>query len=326
MQGLIGQTPLYPRGKTLGGCSARNYNAYHRGTKGTYKKWADDIGDESYEWDAILPYFEKSIHFTPPADTRFPNATPKYDAGVLGNGSGPVSVTYGAYAWALGTWGKLALEAVGIPEIAGLQSGNLLGSSNQLLTIDAESMVRDSAETSFLRKLGLPNPNLIVYPNTLATRIIFDSTKKARGVTIDFGGRNYTLNATAEVIVSAGSLQSPQLLMVSGIGPAQTLEQFGIPVIADRPGVGQNMTDHTLGGPSYQIDLPTSDDFAKPDFQAMATEEYNSDVPQGPYASLNGDRLGQYTSASLQVRTAPLLTEAHSIRETSEQDPRYTVQ
>ncbi|KAL1855180.1 hypothetical protein Plec18170_004596 [Paecilomyces lecythidis] len=290
-KGLTGQSTLYPRGKTLGGCSARNYNAYHRGTKGSYQMWADEVGDPSYEWDRILPYFEKSISFTPPADTRFPNATPKYDLGTLGNCTGPVSVTYGAYAWAFGTWAKRALASVGIPEINGLTSGNLLGSSNQLLTIGADTMVRDSSETSFLRKLGLKNPNLIVYPNTLATRVLFDNNKRAVGIEIDFGGRNYILNATAEVILSAGAFLSPQLLMVSGVGPANILQKYGIEVIADRPGVGQNLTDHTLGGPTYRLNLVTSDNFAQPDFVAMATEEYNSYPPRGPYASLNGDLL-----------------------------------
>lgn len=296
LKGQNGATPLYPRGKTLGGCSARNYLAYHRGTKGSYKQWADQVGDDSYLWDNILPYFEKSLNFTPPSETRFPNATPQYDISNLGDGSGPLQITYGAYAWAFGTWGKKALAAVGIPERQGFTSGSLFGSSNQLLTIDATQQTRDSSETSFLRKLGLQNPNLVVYPNTLATRILFDSNKVAIGIDIDFGGRNYTLNATKEVIVSAGTFQSPQLLMVSGVGPESRLGEFGIPVIADRPGVGQNLWDHTLGGPSYQINVVTSDEFAKSDFRAKATQEFNSYPPQGPYASLIGDVLGKPTS------------------------------
>lgn len=202
-------------------------------------------------------------------------------------------MTYGAYAWPFGTWALLALAAVGIPERLGFTSGALIGSSNQLLTVDATEMVRDSSETSYLRKLGLRNPNLIVYPNTLATKILFDNEKSATGVDIDFAGHKYQLNATKEVIVSAGAFQSPQLLMVSGIGPASTLERFNISVIADRPGVGQNLTDHVLGGPTYRINLVTSDDFGNPSFVAMATEEYNTYPPRGPYASLNGDVLGE---------------------------------
>ena len=267
--------------------------AYHRGTKGAYQEWAEQVGDDSYLWENILPYFEKSINFTPPANTRFLNATPKYDISTLGNATGPLSVTYGAYAWAFGTWGIKALAALGLPERQGFTSGGLIGSSHQLLTIDATEFTRDSSETSFLRKLGLKNPNLTIYPNTLATRIVFDTEKIARSIEIDFGGRQYHLNATKEIIMSGGAFQSPQLLMVSGVGPADTLDRFNISVIADRPGVGQNMWDHTLGGPSYRVNVVTSDELAKPEFAAASTQRYNNYPVQGPYASINGDVLGK---------------------------------
>lgn len=270
-----------------------------RGTIGSYKQWADEVGDDSYLWKSLLPYFEKSINFTAPSEYRFPNATPQYDLSTLGDGSGPLQITYGAYAWAFGTWGKKALAAIGVPERKGFTSGGLFGSSNQLLSVDATQMTRDSSETSFLRKLGLQNPNLVVYPNTLAKRILFDNNKNAVGISIDFGGRNYTLNATSEVIVSAGVFQSPQLLMVSGVGPQSTLESFGIPVIANRPGVGQNLWDHTLGGPSYHLNVETQEAFADIDFDAAATEEHNSYPPRGPYASISGDVLGKRSPQSV---------------------------
>ena len=92
----------------------------------------------------------------------------------------------------------------------------------------------------FLRH-GLGNPNLVVYDQTLAKKVIFDGNKKAIAVAVDSDGLQYTLSANKEVIVSGGAFQSPQILMVSGVGPAATLQQHGIPVIADRPGVGQNM-------------------------------------------------------------------------------------
>lgn len=290
---MLGQSQLYPRGKSMGGCTARNFNSFHRGNKGAYKKWADEVGDDSFQWQNILPYFQKSITFTPPPDSRFPNATPKYDVDSLGDAKGPVQVGYGAYVWAFGSWAIKALAEVGIPEIQGFTSGDLLGSTRQLLTIDPVEQTRDSAETSFLRKLGLKNPNLIVYPDTLATRILFDGFKRAVGVSIDFGGYQYTLSATKEVIVSAGVFQSPQLLMVSGIGPQETLEKQNIPAVANRSGVGKNMTDHVYGGPTYRVNMVTSDDFDKPDFVANATEEYNTYPIRGPYASFDSDVLGK---------------------------------
>ena len=117
-------------------------------------------------------------------------------------------------------------------------------------------MTRDSSETSFLRR-GLTYPNYLVYQTTVAKKILFDKNKKAIGVIADTEGKEYTLSATKEVIVTAGVFRSPQLLLVSGVGPPATLQQYGIPVVADRPGVGQNMQDHIYFGPSYRVNAPT---------------------------------------------------------------------
>jgi choline dehydrogenase len=113
---------------------------------------------------------------------------------------------------------------------------------------NATTMTRDSSETSFLRRV-LDYPNFAVYPLTMAKKIIFGpdnndkNRKKASGVVVDTQGDQYVLTATKVVIVSAGAFASPPLLMVSGLGPAAHLEKLGIPVVADRPGVGQNMQD-----------------------------------------------------------------------------------
>lgn len=204
--------------------------------------WADQVGDDSYTYENFLPYFQKSQNFTPPDESRrLANATPSYDASVLGR-SGPLSVIFPNYAAALGTWSEKALAAVGIKSIDGFQSGRLIGSSYGLATINYDNNLRDSSETAFLKpKLREVDPNLITFPLTMAKRIIFDSDKKATGVEVDTGGLQYVLNAKQEVIVSAGSFQSPQLLMVSGVGPAESLHRHGIDVISDLPGVGQNM-------------------------------------------------------------------------------------
>jgi choline dehydrogenase len=115
----------------------------------------------------------------------------------------------------------------------------MIGSSYILNTIQADSMLRETSETGFLQP-ALKRSNLVVYTESLATRILFNG-KTAAGIRVDTGGKEYVLSATKEVILSAGAFQSPQLLMVSGIGPAPTLEKFGIPLVADRAGVGQNM-------------------------------------------------------------------------------------
>ncbi|KAI9042663.1 GMC family oxidoreductase [Aspergillus affinis] len=278
----------YARGKCLGGSSARNYMVYQRGTTASYKRWADAVGDQSYTFEKFLPFFEKSIRFTPPnMELRFKNGSAEYDPHVMGNGSGPLSVTFSHYVQAFGTWATKGLQAIGIPIVPGFQSGSLLGQSYSMFTINATTMVRDSSETSFLRK-GLEYSNYMVYQTTMANKVIFDKNKRATGVIVDTEGLTYQLNARKEIILSAGAFGSPQLLLVSGVGPASTLKSLGIPVIADRPGVGQNMQDHIYFGPSYRVNAPTLSALGYPDFAAAAAKEFNENA-SGMYTNPTTD-------------------------------------
>lgn len=264
--------------------------AYQRGTRSSYQMWVDAVGDQSYAFDAFLPFFEKSIKFTPPdMNLRFQNGTPEYDEKVLGNGSGPLSLTFSHYVQAFGTWTTKGLQQIGLPIVKGFQSGSLMGQSYSMFTINATDMTRDSSETSFLRR-RLGYPNYKVYPTTMAKKILFDADKKATGVLVDTGGKQYTLSATKEVILTAGVFGSPQLLMVSGVGPAATLRQHGVPIIADRPGVGQNMQDHIYFGPSYRVNAPTFSSFSDPGFAAQAAKEFN-DKAAGMYTNPTTDVL-----------------------------------
>ena len=214
--------------------------AYQRGTRESYQRWADEVGDQSYTFDKLLPYFEKSLNFTPPNNAkRGLNATPGYDASTLGAGGQPLDITFPNYALSFSTWIEKALSVVGIKPINGFTSGQLFGSAFNIATINQTTGLRESSETAFLTP-ALGRPNLIVYTHTLAKKVLFEKTT-ATGVSIDTGTQVLTLSAKKEVILSAGVFQSPQLLMVSGIGPKATLQEYGIPVIADRPGVGQNM-------------------------------------------------------------------------------------
>ncbi len=264
--------------------------AYQRGTKASYQRWADVVGDQSYTFDQLLPYFEKSLKFTPPnMDLRFANGTPEYDPTVLGDGSGPLSLTFSNYVQVFGTWATKGLQEIGFPIVKGFQSGFLTGQSYSMFTINATTMTRDSSETSFLRR-GLAYPNYMVYQSTMATKILFDANKKATGVIVDTQGAVYTLSATKEVILTAGAFGSPQILMLSGVGPATTLQQNGIPVVADRPGVGQNMQDHIYFGPSYRVNGLTFSTLSNPAVAAQAAKDFNERAA-GPYTNPTTDVL-----------------------------------
>lgn len=147
-------------------------------------------------------------------------------------------------------------------EIDGLNSGHLLGAAYATYTIDPRNAHRSSSEASFLQ-MALQNGTApTVYKNTLAQRILFDDNKTATGVLVTTAGTfgtpsvNFTLSARKEVIISAGAFQSPQLLMVSGIGPC-AVEQ-NIPCLQNLQGVGRNMWDHPIWGTSYRVHVLTS--------------------------------------------------------------------
>lgn len=214
--------------------------AYQRGTTESYQRWADDVGDQSYTFDAFLPYFEKSLNFTPPDSAkRALNATPSYDVKNLGKGGQPLDITFPNYSLSFSTWVEKALAVLGIKPINGFTSGKLLGSAYNIATINQTTGLRESSETAFLRP-ALGRPNLVVYTHTLAKKVFFEG-RTATGVSVDIDGQISSLFAKKEVILSAGTFQSPQLLMVSGIGPKEILREHNIPIISDSQGVGQNM-------------------------------------------------------------------------------------
>lgn len=248
--GFNGITALFPQGHTLGGGSTRNFMWYHRSTKGAYQMWADAVGDQSYTFDNLLPYFQKSVQLTQLTNsTRPANSTAKVDTSMFSPTGGPLQVSWPEYASPSASWLSLGMEDIGITELpGGMQDGELFGWTWIANTIDPVLQTRSTSETSMLRTALTTNDNLIVFRQTLGKKIIFDENLVATGVEVETtgvgsGSTTYILNATKEVIVSSGSFRSPQLLMVSGIGPAATLEANGITILADRPGVGQGMWD-----------------------------------------------------------------------------------
>ena len=137
-------------------------------------------------------------------------------------------------------------------------SGNLFGSQYCSSTISPSDQTRESSQTSFLNTADLIGfSNLKVFSLAMAKKINFNSAKKAVSVTVTSNFKSYTIKARKEVILSAGAFQSPQLLMVSGIGPVDQLKRFGIKVIKELKGVGQNLQDHVFFGPSYRVNVET---------------------------------------------------------------------
>lgn len=262
--------------------------AYQRTTAGALQKWADDVGDESWTYDNVIQYYEKAVNFTPPnMDKRMANATPDYDIVSKGDGtSGLLDLTYPNHAQPFSSWIAKALEAAGVLPSVGFTNGRLNGSSWILNTINQTTGFRESSETAFLRP-NLGRPNLVLFTNTFAEKIIFNGGS-ADGVWVTSGDDTFALSANKDVILSAGSFQSPQLLLVSGVGPVELLKEHGIDVVANSPGVGQNMQDNPIFGIDYRVDVVTASALGSKDTFKRALKEFNSNA-SGPLASPGGD-------------------------------------
>lgn len=206
----------YAQGKTLGGSSAINTMSYLRSTRSAYQRWADLVGDSSYGFESLLPYFKKSIRLTPPnlEKRNAANATPEYDPSAFGKG-GPLDVSWNNWVDSTLTWLAKSLQAIGIAvNPKGFSSGELNGGSWLPSTIDPAHATRESSQTSFLDS-AIENTDIKVYLHSLATKVIFEG-KTAKGVSVDSNGTVYTLSANKEVIVSGGVFNSPKILMLSG--------------------------------------------------------------------------------------------------------------
>ncbi|KAK3690466.1 hypothetical protein B0T22DRAFT_463643 [Podospora appendiculata] len=289
---------------------------YHRATKSTYQRWADAVGSPSYTWTNLLPYFIKSSHLTPPnwAKRNTPNATFSYDPTVFCSSPaaascGPLQVSYANWVDPTNTWFSVALAAIGLAKnTIGFNSGVLSGAAYTTETITPDA-IRSSSESSYLAK-ALQQTTLKVYNRTQASKILFSGTK-ATGVSVTTGTLTYALSARKEVILSAGVFHSPQLLLLSGIGPQATLNSLSIPVIANLPGVGQNLQDPIFFSVQNGVQSPSlASELADPARQATILQQYTT-TQSGPFSSAGGyiafEKLPASSRTSLSPRTASLL-------------------
>ena len=186
----------------------------YRPTVGWFKRLADQIGDQSWTWDQVLPYFKKSVQFTPPNLSKLGNGVNiPYDAGAYGDG-GPLHVTYANYYQPMNGGLIKGFQTLGFKVLQGLVSGSMIGYGFSAASIDPQTQLKDSSETSFMWT-ALRNSTLAVYKQTLAKKILFDGSKKATGVQVQTNDLTYTLSANKEVIVSAGVVRCPITLSIS---------------------------------------------------------------------------------------------------------------
>ena len=237
---LDGRSVYLPRGRVLGGSSSLNAMIYIRGNRRDYDEWRD-LGNAGWGWDDVLPYFKR-------AEDNERGASEFHGAG------GPLSVSDSHSMHPLADAFVEAAAATGIKAVDDFNTGEQDGVGRYQLT--QRGGMRCSTAVAYLHP-ALPRPNLTLIPMAFVTRVLFDG-HRASGIEAIVEGAPTELPAAREVILCAGAYQSPQLLMLSGIGPADDLTGLGIDVRLDQPAVGGNLQDHLNAGIILFTDDPTT--------------------------------------------------------------------
>ena len=233
--GLNGRALNYPRGKVIGGSSAINAMVYMRGQAGDYDHWRQ-LGLPGWSWDDVKPHFRKMTdHFLGPSEHH-------------GTG-GEWRVEFPRLRWDIIDAWREAAEQYGIPKVADFNTGDNEGSC--YFHVNQKRGRRWSAARGFLKPV-LGRQNLGLETGCLVEGLLFDG-KRASGVRFHQNGVARSAQCRGEVIMAAGSIGSPQIMMLSGIGPAGDLAQLGIASVLDKPGVGGNLHDHLQMRMIYKV-------------------------------------------------------------------------
>ena len=257
--GLNGRTLRYPRGKVLGGCSSINGMLYLRGQSRDYDQWAALTGEDEWRWERCLPDFRAhEDHYRLDAYLPGQRGGPGVDFAALhGNFSTGSSAEWRIEKQRL-RWDVLdafaqAAQQAGIPATDDFNRGNNEGVG--YFEVNQRGGWRWNTAKAFLRP-ALRRPNLTVWTSAQVKRVLVERSEaglRCTGVELVRGGELVTVRAAREVVLSAGSIGSPQILQLSGIGPAALLRQHGIAVLADLPGVGANLQDHLQIRSVYKV-------------------------------------------------------------------------
>jgi len=238
--GLNGRSLAYPRGKALGGSSAINAMIYMRGQAADYDHWRQ-LGLTGWGWDDVLPVFKKH-------EDSFLGAGDHHNTG------GEWRIEFPRVKWEVLERVRAAAAQAGIPPVEDFNCGDNEGSC--YFHVNQRRGRRWSAARGFL-KPALGRQNLRVETGVLAERLIIEN-RRAVGVVYRQDGVEKTARARGEVILSAGAIGSPQILMNSGVGPAAHLADHGVPLVLDKPGVGSNLQDHLQLRLIYRVEgVPT---------------------------------------------------------------------
>ena len=272
--GLNGRSLKYPRGKTLGGCSSINGMIYMRGQARDYDQWAQLAGDANWTWDNSLPYFKmhedhyKGANANHGAKGTAPTlmqdtGTPYRTILRHHNAGGEWRVEKQRLRWdVLDAFAQAATQA-GIPATDDFNRGNNEGVG--YFEVNQKEGWRWNTAKAFLRPKCYGRPNFELWTSAQVSKLVVERTTgdaatplRCTGVQVWDGHEMVTATARAEVLLCAGAIGTPQLLQLSGLGPADLLQSRGVPVVQDLPGVGANLQDHLQIRSVYKVsNVPT---------------------------------------------------------------------
>jgi choline dehydrogenase-like flavoprotein len=233
--GLGGRALAYPRGKVIGGSSAINAMIYMRGQAADYDGWRQ-LGLPGWGWDDVLPAFLRHEDHIDAADAFHAQG-------------GEWRVEHPRVRWEILDAVREAAASLGLPKIPDFNTGDNEGSS--YFQVNQKRGRRWSAARGFLKPV-LSRPNLRLETGVEVERVTFEG-RRAAGVLFRKGGQQFEARASAEVVLSAGAVGSPKILELSGVGAGQRLQNLGVPVVHDAPGVGENLQDHLQLRPVFKV-------------------------------------------------------------------------
>ena len=237
--GLNGRSLKWPRGKVLGGSSSINGLLYVRGQAADYDQWRQ-MGNTGWGWDDVLPLFKRAENYNGGDDD-------------LRGRDGPLSVSDSAVSREVVDRYLQAAVNLGYPRNQDYNGSDQEGVAHFQLTMHRGR--RCSSAVAYL-KSAKSRSNLTILTNCAAEKLIFEG-RRVVGVEVTHQGQPKTIRARNEVVLSAGAIGSPQILMVSGVGPVDELRKHGIQTIAASEGVGKNLQDHLQARPVYKTTLST---------------------------------------------------------------------
>ncbi len=237
---LNGRMLYAPRGKVLGGSSSVNGMVYCRGTRSDYDGWAA-AGNDGWSYEELMPYFKRAETYEPANDAWH-------------GGDGPVRISRPGIRHSLSQAWIASGQAMGYPYNDDTNGARREGFGPVDLTVGSGR--RSSASSAYLRPVRR-RPNLSVLTGARVTRVVIESGR-AVGVEYIRNGQSERVTADREVILSGGALNSPQLLMLSGVGDGDHLREHGVTPVIDLKGVGRNLQDHLAGAVRFACSAPIS--------------------------------------------------------------------